>query len=86
MTVGGDYCGLVNGKNVYGEYVGYMPFHVRITHDADGTITLSDILISTDAATSVRMRAACARAGLRLSSGAADIPDITKKCGTTIRS
>ena len=67
MTVGGDYCGLVDGKDRYGEYVGYLPFHVRISHDSDGTITVSDIRISTDAATSSRIRVACVRAGLSLS-------------------
>lgn len=30
------YCGLVNGKNLYGGYVGYRPFYAELTRDAKG--------------------------------------------------
>lgn len=66
MTVDGHYCGLVNGKSVYGEYVGYTPFHARLTHEADGTITISEIVIGTDTNTSAAIESACARIGLGL--------------------
>ena len=64
ITAEGDYCGLVDGKDAYGAYAGYGPFHVRITHEPDGTITVSDILISTDGEIRSRLEAACAGAGL----------------------
>ena len=32
------YCGLVNGKNAYGGYVGFRPFLVRVEPSADGPI------------------------------------------------
>jgi hypothetical protein len=64
ITAEGDYCGLVDGKDAYGTYAGYAPFHVRITHEPDGTITVSDILISTDGEIRSRLEAACAGAGL----------------------
>lgn len=72
MTVSGDYCGFLNGKDASGEYVGYVPFHVRLSPEDDGTITVSEIAISTDAAVSAAIVSACSRAGLDLASGAAD--------------
>ena len=32
-NVSATYCGLVNGKNSYGGYIGYHPFMVRVTPD-----------------------------------------------------
>lgn len=68
ITVDGHYCGLVDGKSIYGEYVGYTPFHVRLTHEQDNTITISEIVISTSAETAHVIEAECARRGLDLRS------------------
>jgi hypothetical protein len=34
-----DYCGLVNGKNSYGGYTGYLRFYAFLTADANGQYT-----------------------------------------------
>lgn len=74
-NVSGHYCGFLNGKNANGEYVGYVPFHVRLSYEDDGTITVSEIAIATEAALSARILSACARVGLDLSAGPADGPE-----------
>jgi hypothetical protein len=67
ITAQGDYCGLVDGKDADGHDAGYAPFHVRLTHEPDGTITISDILISRNADIRAELEKACAGAGLALS-------------------
>ncbi|MES2326260.1 MAG: hypothetical protein V4499_02870 [Pseudomonadota bacterium] len=85
-TVTGDYCGLVDGKNLYGDYVGYLPFHVRITHESDGTITVSDIIISTSPTSSAEILSACARAGVGLSAVGPDVSEFRARAVSTLRS
>jgi hypothetical protein len=38
-----DYCGLLNGKNSYGGYTGYMPFYVQLILDKEGNVVSSEL-------------------------------------------
>ncbi len=39
------YCGVVNGKNSYGGYIGYHPFLVRVTPDALQPVTAASLIV-----------------------------------------
>ena len=38
-----DYCGLVNGKNSYGGYTGYVRFYAQLRKDAKGAFTQAEL-------------------------------------------
>lgn len=46
------YCGLLNGKNSYGGYIGYRHYSVDVKRDGSGNIVAADKLSVVDASTS----------------------------------
>lgn len=58
-------CGELNAKNVYGGYVGFVPFYGRIIIDA-GSPYFHLTALADDQATELRIRQTCAKKGLRV--------------------
>jgi hypothetical protein len=72
MSINGRYCGLVNGKNGFGGYVGFVPFQLRVVHSPSGSIAVEGIQIGTEANMSKAIISGCALVGLDLSSASSD--------------